>query len=530
MDSRLSNKQWRLEHLYKIVNKDAKLVTFQANKAQKDFQKNHALRNIILKSRRLGFTTYEAIDALDDTLFTPNFESILLSYDSVSQLDCFDSKILTAWNNLPERIKALYTLDADRANKLKFNWGEALKSTSSISVRTHGRSGSFNRLHVSEFGKICKQNPSEAKEIISGTVSAIPLSTGRVDFESTAEGDYGLFHDMFWEAYNRGEPRYPGEYKALFYNWTYEEDEINKIIPLPDSELPLDFQEYQKEHNLTRQQVTYYYFKWLSYAKDWEILKQEYPTTPEEAFATSGDRFFPRELIDKFVTREPLNVVGHWKYYANYNPGHRYAIGADPSGGRGGDNATIAVWDFDAKPKPEVVALYACDTISPDTFAYEITAIGRAFGNPIACVERNGLGYSTLAILKTMYYNIYKEEDLMSTNSNEANKLGWVSSGNAKYKMFYDFRSAVNEQAVNIPDDIAKQELRSFPKDNIDIKRNSAGVRVKEGKDASGKHWDRVSSILMGYQMMAHASKARGVVIIGGNDDSKKTFNKFSIF
>ena len=524
LDPRLSDKKWRIEHLYKLVNKNGKLVPFRRNRAQKDFNDKHAARNLILKSRKLGFTTDEAIDAFDDTLFTPNFDAILLSYDQVSQLDCFDTKILTAWNNIPKAISDLYTLDADRANKLKFNWKRKETDTpytSSISVRTHGRSGTFQRLHISEFGKICKNSPSEAKEIVSGTIAAVPLS-GRVDIESTAEGDFGLFYDMFWEAYTRGEPRYPGEFKAFFYNWTYEDDEIMKITALARKELPVEFRDYQKEHDLTDQQITYYYFKWLSLAKDFDVLHQEYPTTPEEAFSTSGDRFFTPGLVDKFQTRAPIRVVGEWRYYADYNPKHRYAMGADPSGGNKGDNATIAVWDFDAMPKAEIVAMYACDTISPDTFAYEIVSAGRAFGNPIACVERNAIGYATLAILKGMYYNIYKEEDFISGDMNsqttETNRLGWNTSKNSKTKMFYDFRSAVNDQSINIPDDAAKQEIRSYPKDSLGAK-----------KDYQGKHWDRVSAILMGYQMMQHATTAKRVVIISG-EGNNSDFNKFSIF
>ena len=516
LDPRLTDKKWRMEHLYKVVNKNGNLVTFRRNRAQKHFAENHANRNLILKSRKLGFTTDEAIDSLDDVLFTPNFDAIMLSYDQVSQLDCFDTKILTAWNNLPVPIQSLYTLDADRANKLKFNWNPY---TSSISVRTHGRSGTFQRLHISEFGKICKNSPSEAREIISGTIAAVPLH-GRADIESTAEGDYGLFRDMFWEAYKRGDPRYPGEFKAFFYNWTYEDDEISQIKELPLLELPVEFREYAKQYELTGQQITYYYFKWLSLAMDWDILHQEYPTTPEEAFTTSGDRFFAPGLVDKFVTRQPLSVNGNWRYFGNYNATHRYAIAADPAGGNKGDNATIAVWDFDAKPKAEVVAIYACDTISPDTFAYEIVAAGRAFGNPIACVERNAIGYATLAILKNIYYNIYKEEDFMNPsvrpNDTETNRLGWYSSKNSKTKMFYDFRTAVNDQSINIPDDISKQEIRSYPKDNLGAKN-----------DAGGKHWDRVSAIVMGYQMLPHATTSRKVTITSPSVENN--FNKFNI-
>lgn len=49
-------------------------------------------------------------------------------------------------------------------------------------------------------------------------------------------------------------------------------------------QVPKEFQDYQIIHRLTDLQITYYYHKWLSLNKDWNALRREYPTTPEEAF------------------------------------------------------------------------------------------------------------------------------------------------------------------------------------------------------------------------------------------------------
>ena len=54
-DPRLIDKTWRMSNLYKIRTKKAALVKFRMNRAQEDFNKNKHTRNIILKSRQLGF-------------------------------------------------------------------------------------------------------------------------------------------------------------------------------------------------------------------------------------------------------------------------------------------------------------------------------------------------------------------------------------------------------------------------------------------------------------------------------------------
>ena len=172
MDKRLLDKTWRLNHLYKIRNKKGELITFKPNRAQADFDKNKWYRNLILKSRQLGFTTYEAIDSLDDTLFTPNKDSLMIAHNLEAGESIFSKKISFAWEKIPDEIKSLYGVDAKTSKTLRFDFGS--KGFSSIAVDTSGRSGTYQRVHITELADISKKYPKKVPEIIEGTIPAIP--------------------------------------------------------------------------------------------------------------------------------------------------------------------------------------------------------------------------------------------------------------------------------------------------------------------------------------------------------------------
>lgn len=515
MDSRLLDKEWRMTHLYKVRNKRGETVTFKKNRAQADFDSKRSNRNIILKSRQLGFTTYEAIDSLDDTLFVTGTDVLMRSYDEVSQKDIFDSKIVFSWNNLPQEIKELYELEAERANKLKFNWGDG--TTSSITVRLHGRGGTYSRAHISEFAKICKNSTKDADEVITGDMPAVPM-TGRIDIESTAEEAAGDFYNMWWEAWNRGDPTMPVHFKAFFYNWQWDDAELAEIVPLQDSDLPKEFVAYKKKMEMTDREITYYYQRWLQVGKSWSRLRREYPTTPEEAFEAAGEKFFDIEALDAMKLRDPMEATGHWEYFADYKPGHRYAVSADPSYGVGKDNATICVMDFDAKDdngylKPEMVAMYCCNTTAPDLLAYEIKNASTRYGNCIVSPERNNPGMATLAILKGICNNIYKEVNTNYVDDVETEKLGWSTNRASKPKMIFDLKTAISERLINIPCRKTVYEMKTYLRDDID-KVGGDGVR----------HWDRLIAVAICLQMQKYSGISGGLKIV-----EEKDFNKFDV-
>lgn len=307
VNEEIQDKQWRLSHLYSIRDKNKNLVIFKRNRAQKHFNENRWTRNLILKSRQLGFTTDESIDSLDDTLFTQNTECLLIAHNLDAAKAIFDKKIDLAWKNLHPGLQRLYKVDTDSAQALKFEFGDG--SFSSIAVDTSGRSGTYNRVHVTEFADMCKKFPQRARDIIEGTIPAVPTN-GRVDIESTSQGASGEFFDMFQEAWGR-EPLLPVQYKAHFYNWTWDDEELAKTKPIEN--LPKEFIEYQRLHKLTDIQIAYYYQKWESLNKNWNSLRREYPTTPEEAFEAIVDGTFYGEEIGMMERDGRITVVPYDK-------------------------------------------------------------------------------------------------------------------------------------------------------------------------------------------------------------------------
>ena len=263
-----------------------------------------------MKSRQLGFTTYEAIDSLDDTLFNPNFDALMIAHNLEAGESIFTKKISFAWEKLPSELKSLWSVDNKTSKTLKYDFGE--KGFSSLAVDTSGRSGTYQRLHVTELADISKKYPKKVPDIIEGTIPAVP-TLGRVDIESTSQGASGEFHDMFTEAWERGEPEHSTQYKAHFYNWTWDDEELNSIKVIPTSEMQQGekFEDYAGKHGLTEVQITYYYLKWLSLNKRWNALKREYPTTPEEAFDAVSEGTYYGEQIGLMIQNGQVGVYPH---------------------------------------------------------------------------------------------------------------------------------------------------------------------------------------------------------------------------
>ena len=306
------NKKWRIRNLYKIRNKEGKVIRFIPNNTQEDYDSNLHTRNLILKSRQLGFTTYEAIDGLDDVLFAPNTDFLLIAHNLEAGENIFNKKVRFAWDKLDPDIKALYELDSKTSKTLKFGFGK--KGFSSIAIDTSGRSGTYQRVHITEFADLCKKYPKKVVDIIEGTIPAVPVS-GRIDIESTSQGASGEFYDMYMKAYERGDPTSPMEYKAHFYNWRWDKEELDGIKPIPFEEMQQKdkFKEYASKHNLSDVEITYYYQKWLSLNRKWNSLKREYPTTPAEAFEAVSEGTFYGEAFGIMEENGQIGVFSHDK-------------------------------------------------------------------------------------------------------------------------------------------------------------------------------------------------------------------------
>ena len=97
--SRLQDPLWRLRNLYWIENKSGRVRRFRMNAAQQRLHANLWYRNVVLKARQLGISTYVAMLMLDSCLFTPNFHAGIIDKtlpDAEQKLE----KIRFAWEHL----------------------------------------------------------------------------------------------------------------------------------------------------------------------------------------------------------------------------------------------------------------------------------------------------------------------------------------------------------------------------------------------------------------------------------------------
>lgn len=433
---------------------------------------------------------------LDDALFSKNFSGLIINYERGEAINIFKDKIQFAWMNFPDELKSLYKLDSEQAGRLTFDFGD--KTVSSIAVAVSGRGGSNNRIHLTELGKMAKKYPSDAQEFVSGTIPSVPLS-GRIDIESTAEGQVGLFYKMFWDAWNRKTEPQPTEFKAHFYNWTWDDEEISKVrvlIPVEEMEQSEVFREYKEKHNLDDKQITFYYLKWLSVEKNWNTMHQEFPTTPDEAFVGSGHPMFDSLQIDSMMKRCRDGFKdGDWIWYEPFIDNHHYALGVDVAEGVGQDSSTIVAVDF-SDTTPRVVAEFESKKIPPDILAYEVKRCAEKYGNALVAVERNNHGHTTIATLKGIYPNLYTDVRQENIEDKITTKYGWLTTGASKPKMLYELKEAINQKRLEIPSRYILEELRTYDKEDVLVTKFSSDQT---------RHWDRVMALAIAYQMAPYA-------------------------
>lgn len=277
----LKNQFVRLNTIYKIVNEDGVLVDFIMKPEQYDFFKNMHSKNLILKSRQIGFTTLIQIYFLDCALFTDNTSCGIIAHNKEDAEKFFSKKIKVAWDNIPPDFKRKWcpSAEQDAANQLKFSNG------SYISVGTSMRSDTLQYLHVSEYGKLCAKFPEKAEEVKTGALNAVAPS-GCVIIESTAEGAHGHFFDLCTTAKRLADGEAdlsPMDYKFFFYPWWLERRyRLAEYQEIPEH-LVKYFKELREQSgiNLDREQINWYVVK---EREQGDKMWREYPSTPDEAF------------------------------------------------------------------------------------------------------------------------------------------------------------------------------------------------------------------------------------------------------
>lgn len=317
----LTDPEWRLFSgcLYKIMVKgdskdgqegEAFSMPFVPNRAQRRFIKRLWHRNIILKARQLGFTTLIAILWLDHALFNADQRCGIIAQDREAAEAIFRDKVKYAYQNLPEEIRERFPLARDSASELLF-----AHNNSSVRVATSMRSGTIHRLHISEFGKICAKFPDKAKEVMTGSIPAVP-TTGILVIESTAEGANGEFYDLSKRSqalHYSHQKLTPRDYRFHFYAWWQEPNYRMDATQVPISREMHDYFdgiEQEMECQIDPEQRAWYVAtQQADFPGREERMWQEYPSTPDEAFQQSTEGHYYAKAMVELTKRGGITSV-----------------------------------------------------------------------------------------------------------------------------------------------------------------------------------------------------------------------------
>lgn len=258
---------------------------------------------IVLKARQLGVTSFFAISFLDDCFWLSNIAAGIIADKRESSEEIFKKKIKFAYDRMPKWTRNFNSATNDRVGELTFANG------SSYRVSTGFRSGTNQRLLISEFGKICAKSPEAATEIITGSLNTVSKDQ-IVVIESTAEGSGGYFYDMCVQAQKTAREKLKLtnlDYRFFFFPWYKEPSyRLNEyVVP------PKDLQEYFQKLEGSGVKLSGDQTAW--YVKKYNILAdniyQEYPSTPEEAFRGSASGlFYGKQLVAARIEKRIGNI------------------------------------------------------------------------------------------------------------------------------------------------------------------------------------------------------------------------------
>src|SRR5712692_4815412 len=234
-----------IEGLLKVRSKTRGLVLLKPNRAQQEYSRNRTKRNIVLKARQLGMTTYVAARFFIQTITQPGTTTVQVAHNQESAEEIF--KIVHRfWENLPEAMQqgALLT---SRANirQIVFPQLDSEYRVATAADPNAGRGMTIHNLHCSEVARW----PRDGMETLASLRAAVP-EAGEIVLESTPNGAGGVFYEEWQRAEETG-------YTRHFFPWWYEDEyqvetDAAAVHPLTPEE-----QDLVKSAGLTEGQVAW---------------------------------------------------------------------------------------------------------------------------------------------------------------------------------------------------------------------------------------------------------------------------------
>lgn len=282
------------KYCLRVVNKQGQLVPLEFNDDQlllhnmieQQLAETGMVRMVVLKGRKQGVSTYVAARFFHKAFFNSYKQVFILSHLSDST-DVLFGMVSIFYNNLPEPLKQKLLID----NKRELGFENNSKYTVATAGEGEiGRGATPHLFHGSEIASY-----SHTDNIETGIFEAVALEPGtEMILESTAKGVGNLFHKYAIMALEK-----TGIFRLAFLPWFLHKA---NSLDIPRDSLPFIHNEEEKDlvskyPIITDQQL--YWRRMKKAGKDEWMFKQEFPSTIQEAFQTSGDSFIDAQAVHK---------------------------------------------------------------------------------------------------------------------------------------------------------------------------------------------------------------------------------------
>ena len=459
------------EAVLKVRGKDGRTHRLRANAVQREFERRRGERNIVLKARQMGLTTWVAGRFLLKTVTRPGTLTLLVAHTQDAAEDIF--RIVHRFvEHLPAGLKA-GALQTSRSNmrQIVFPEIDAEFRVESAADRNAGRGLTYQNLHCSEVARW----GDAAEDVLAGLRAGLaPGGMGEQVQESTPAGVGGCFYEEWQRADEMGMVKH-------FFPWWMEDGYRGAAV----DEATLTGAERELATRpalglggpLSLEQIAYRRGLQTGLRKQ---SRQEFAEDPETCFLVSGEPYFEMAAVEKRLAavQEPVRTARNGQLEVWYPPlpGRWYVVAMDPAGGGSeGDYSAIVVLDLETGMQ--------CAEFAGHVGGLELMELAREiaweYGSAHLVVERNNHGSEQLSLLAVKgYVRVFAGSD---------GKPGFLTTTASKPAILAEMALILQET----PEVFLSRKLLAECRTFVRLGNGQVGAR-------SGTHDDRVMAMAIG--------------------------------
>jgi len=394
--------------LLRIRDRDGRESPLIANAVQAAFERKRGQRNIIVKARQMGMTTWIAGRFFLRTITARGVLTVLVAHTQDAAESIF-RLVQRFWQCLPDHWRA-GPLKRSRANvgQMVFPALDSEFRVLSAANENAGRGLTVQYMHLSEVSRW----PGDAAATLAGLRAAL-VPSGELVMESTPNGAHGCFYEEWQHAEEKGTVRH-------FFPWWLEPAYFAAPVAMED--LREDELALMRGHCLSTAQIGFRRTLESSYRG---LRVQEFAEDADLCFRTSGECCFDVEAVERRLgeAKMPLETRrgGALRIWMPPVPGKEYVLAADPAGGSpDGDYSAAQVIDVETGIQCAELQQH----IGGLELARVLASLAREYGGALLAVERNNHGTAVLAYLTMVerYTRLYEQPGGAGWLTNAATK------------------------------------------------------------------------------------------------------------